>query len=71
MRGTDQGAQMKNTTGWAAGENGTNTSGFSALPGGYRYYLDGTFQAIGRWSYWWSSNELNVNPGLVQAIGRN
>jgi uncharacterized protein (TIGR02145 family) len=33
-RGTDQGAKMKSTTGWAEGENGTNISGFSALPGG-------------------------------------
>jgi uncharacterized protein (TIGR02145 family) len=50
------GSQMKNATGWATGENGTNTSGFSALPGGYRYYVDGTFQAIDSWSYWWSSD---------------
>lgn len=35
-RGTDQGAQMKATSGWSDWEgidgNGTNTSGFSALP---------------------------------------
>jgi uncharacterized protein (TIGR02145 family) len=56
-RGTDQGSQMKNTTGWAAGQNGTNTSGLSALPGGYRYAIDGSFQALGQWFYWWSSTE--------------
>ena len=33
FRGTDQGAKLKNSSGWATGENGTNTSGFSALPG--------------------------------------
>jgi uncharacterized protein (TIGR02145 family) len=55
-RGTDQGAQMKNTSGWAAGENGTNTSGFSALPGGYRYGVDGSFKAIGILSYWWTDS---------------
>ncbi|MBK7712985.1 MAG: fibrobacter succinogenes major paralogous domain-containing protein [Bacteroidales bacterium] len=55
-RGTDQGAQLKNTTGWDAGENGTNTTGFSALPGGYRYAVDGTFQALGAFTYWWSSS---------------
>ena len=37
------GSKMKNATGWNAGENGTNTSGFSALPGGYRFYSDGLF----------------------------
>jgi uncharacterized protein (TIGR02145 family) len=61
FRGTTQlvGSQMKNTTGWATGENGTNTSGWSALPGGYRYYVDGTFQAEGTFSYWWSSSVGN------------
>jgi uncharacterized protein (TIGR02145 family) len=47
---------MKTTTGWSAGENGTNTSGFSALPGGYRFALDGSFQAIGSFTYWWTSD---------------
>jgi uncharacterized protein (TIGR02145 family) len=56
-RGTDQGSQMKNTTGWDAGQNGTNTSGFSALPGGYRFALDGTWQAIGSFTYWWTGTE--------------
>ncbi len=34
--GTDVGTKMKSTTGWNSGGNGTNTSGFTALPGGYR-----------------------------------
>jgi len=55
--GTDQGTQLKSMSGWADGENGTNTSGFTALPGGYRYGADGTFNAIGKLSYWWSSTE--------------
>ena len=64
FRGTTQlvGSQMKNTTGWVVGppnQNGSNTSGFSALPGGYRYYLDGTFQAESTLSYWWSSSVGN------------
>jgi len=57
FRGTDQGSRLKNTTGWAIGENGTNTSGFSALPGGYRYGKNGGFRLIGSLSYWWSSTE--------------
>lgn len=56
-RGTDQGTQMKNSTGWKDGENGTNSSGFSALPGGYRFRLDGVFNNIGELSYWWCSDE--------------
>jgi uncharacterized protein (TIGR02145 family) len=61
-RGTAQGVgtEMKNTTGWLAGENGTNTSGFAGLPGGYRYFADGTFQAETHWSYWWTATELDL-----------
>jgi uncharacterized protein (TIGR02145 family) len=33
-----------------------NSSGFTALPGGYRNFL-GTFNYIGKYSYWWSSTE--------------
>ena len=56
-RGTDQGAQLKSTTGWAPGENGTNTSGFSGTPGGYRYGLNGAFNDLGNLTYWWSSTD--------------
>ena len=62
-RGTDQGAQMKNATGWAAGQNGTNTSGFSVLPGGYRYNVDGTYNNVGVLTYFWAANELDVTRG--------
>jgi uncharacterized protein (TIGR02145 family) len=55
-RGTNQGAQVKSTTGWAESENGTNTSGFSALPGGYRYAATGAFNGIDMLTYWWSSD---------------
>jgi uncharacterized protein (TIGR02145 family) len=56
-RGTDHGSKLKSTTGWNAGENGTNSSGFSALPGGYRYYSDGAFYNQGTLGYWWSATE--------------
>jgi uncharacterized protein (TIGR02145 family) len=56
------GEKMKSTTGWAAGQNGTNTSGLSALPGGYRYAADGTFQALGQWFYWWTASPVLPQP---------
>jgi uncharacterized protein (TIGR02145 family) len=56
-RGTDQGSQMKNTTGWATGMNGTNTSGWSALPGGYRSAVDGVYNNVGDLSYWWTTDD--------------
>jgi len=66
-RGTDQGTKMKSTTGWADGENGTNTSGFTALPGGYRWAKNGAFNGIGMLSYWWSS-ELNEEYGWYRRL---
>jgi uncharacterized protein (TIGR02145 family) len=56
-RGTDQGSKMKTTTGWSLGGNGTNSSGFSAFPGGYRYWLDGVFYGQGTIGSWMTSTE--------------
>jgi uncharacterized protein (TIGR02145 family) len=53
-RGTDQGSQMKATTGWLDSGNGTNSSGLAAMPAGYRYYEDGTFRGTGSFTYWWT-----------------
>ncbi len=55
-RGTDQGKQMKATSGWNNNGNGTNTSGFTALPGGYRS-VNGSFNNLGYIASWWSSSE--------------
>ncbi len=38
----------------------TNESGFTALPGGYRSNLLGSFNNLRRTSYFWSSDELNT-----------
>jgi uncharacterized protein (TIGR02145 family) len=70
-RGTDHGSKMKNTTGWNAGENGTNTSGFSALPGGYRFYTDGTFQGQNTYAYWWSATEHDTDRGWYRRLDGN
>jgi uncharacterized protein (TIGR02145 family) len=54
-RGSDQGYQMKSTSGWNSGSNGSNSSGFTGLPGGYRY--SGGFSGNGYFGYWWSASE--------------
>ena len=74
-RGTDEGEKMKSTIGWYNNGNGTNSSGFNALPGGYRY-SSGSFSYLGYRGYWWSSSErsgtsawrrrLNYNSGQVR-----
>ena len=57
-RGTDEGEKMKSTSGWNTNGNGTNSSGFNALPGGYRS-SNGSFYNLGNSGYWWSSSETS------------
>ena len=48
------------TTHWTTPNTGaTNETGFTALPGGYRYY-DGPYDGIGVYGYWWSSTEYST-----------
>ncbi|MDR2582997.1 MAG: hypothetical protein LBC75_05900 [Fibromonadaceae bacterium] len=53
---------LKAESGWNSdnGENnnGKDTYGFSALPGGY--YLSGTFSDVGKSSFWWTATENNA-----------
>jgi uncharacterized protein (TIGR02145 family) len=49
------GGQMKTTYGWYNGGNGTNSSGFSGLPGGGRFDV-GSFYVAGGYADWWSSS---------------
>ncbi len=59
-RGIDGGTKLKATSGWNSGGNGTDEVGFSALPGGYRNYGDGTFVNVGNYGYWWSNTETDA-----------
>ena len=61
-RGTDQGSQLAgNADLWDDGDlkNNANfgTSGFNALPGGYRYYFYGGYNSMGYGGYFWSFTE--------------
>jgi uncharacterized protein (TIGR02145 family) len=66
--GTDAGDKMKSTTGWNDNGNGSNESGFTALPGGVRYsnYYDG----IGFASDIWTST-LTGAPGAYYRVIRS
>jgi uncharacterized protein (TIGR02145 family) len=55
FRGTNQGRQLKTDYGWNNGGNGTNSSGFSGLPGGNRN-ISGFFYYAGDRGQWWSSS---------------
>ncbi len=48
--------QLKSTSGWPSGGNGTDDFGFSALPGGFRLNSNGNFYYADFYGYWWSSS---------------
>ena len=50
------------TTHWPSPNDATNESGFTALPGGYRFDYDSgaNFEGIGYHCDWWSSTEHNA-----------
>lgn len=51
------------TTHWLTpNTDATDEFGFTALPGGFRYRLDGNFNDLGELSYWWTSTEDVFNP---------
>ncbi len=53
------GKKMKTTIGWIENGDGTNTSGFSGLPGGSRSNY-GSFDDVGNYGFWWSRWEYNT-----------
>jgi uncharacterized protein (TIGR02145 family) len=58
---TADGKMLKSKSGWNnldddESGNGTDNYGFSALPGGYRYY-GGDFRYAGNYSGWWTATE--------------
>ena len=61
FRGNNQGAQMKTTYGWLYGGNGTNSSGFSGLPGGERYENGSTTNATLHGRFWTSTTSTYGN----------
>ncbi len=60
------GDKMKAKEGW----NGTNTSGFSGLPGGDRYAL-GSFSPSGNYGIWWSSTEYSTSIAWARVLYYN
>jgi uncharacterized protein (TIGR02145 family) len=70
---TKRKVETKEELGW----DGDNSSGFSGLPGGDRYY-SGNFYSVGSDGYWWCASELNGtddwNRGLYvgsSSLGRS
>jgi uncharacterized protein (TIGR02145 family) len=65
------GGAMKSTgtTLWSSPNTGaTNSSGFTALPGGYRIN-DGGFNFVGSNGYWWSSSSAGSGGAWSRVLG--
>jgi uncharacterized protein (TIGR02145 family) len=51
-------AKIKSMRGWSQGGNGSNESGFNALPGGTRS-INEAFSFVGDYGYWWTSSSFD------------
>jgi uncharacterized protein (TIGR02145 family) len=67
--GTTAGGALKSTSGlWTSPNTGaTNSSGFSALPGGV-CRTNGTFGNIGYGTYFWSSSESSSTDAIYRSL---
>jgi len=59
--------KLKNVSSWASRGNGSNTSGFSAIPGGNRV-TGGKYMELGVRSYFWTTSDDGGNLGLIYAF---
>jgi uncharacterized protein (TIGR02145 family) len=69
-RGIDGGGKLKETgtTHWNSPNTGaTNSSGFTALPGGYRR-ISGLFSGAGNNGIWWSSSEYDGSSAWYRGL---
>ena len=62
---TEYGWNDNESAGWDNNGNGTNSSGFSGLPGGYRYPI-GDFSSAGNKGVWWSSSPDGLDAWFRQ-----
>jgi len=69
--GTD-GKKLKSSSGWNEDGNGTDEFGFSALPGGNGYLVDGfDYVGIGYSGRWWSANDGEDNGNYYYSMDYN
>jgi uncharacterized protein (TIGR02145 family) len=68
MFGTDEGNKLKSTSGWTGNGNGSNASGFTALPGGMASGDGLVFSGEGELGYWWVAREISPGNNLIRKI---
>jgi uncharacterized protein (TIGR02145 family) len=65
--GGKAGKKLKSKSGWMNNGNGTDDYGFSALPGGYRYYTVDSFYGAGH-GYWWTATEQGIYSAYYRSM---
>ncbi len=71
---SEAGGKLKETgtSHWLSPNTGaTNESGFTALPGGRRYIMNGTFVKMGELGFYWSADEDEVVYGGIGILHYN
>jgi len=76
FRGTDEGSKLAgNSDLWNDGvlENNSEfgTSGFTALPAGWRHYMDGGYSYVGVFGFFWSSSEVYSTSAWRRGLNYN
>jgi uncharacterized protein (TIGR02145 family) len=66
--GTNVGYSMKSMTGWASGGDGSNASGFNALPAGFRVDSNGSFSAQSYNALFWTSTQNATTTALYRVL---
>ncbi len=66
-RGNNEGAKLKSTVGWYSGGNGTNVSGFTADPAGYRD-ANGNFLELGTSTYYWTNTAVDNSMSWFRGL---
>ncbi|MEI6853042.1 MAG: fibrobacter succinogenes major paralogous domain-containing protein [Bacteroidota bacterium] len=62
------GIKLKLPEAWkGAQDTATNSSGFTALPGGFRY-VGGAYQRIGLKGFWWTATESEGNTAWYRSM---
>ncbi len=74
LRGTIEGNLVKSITGWSPPNTlADNTSGFNALPGGFRPEFAIIPVTFGQYGYWWTPkrNQIAVNGSNIRVLYNN
>lgn len=70
-RGASQGRELKSRDSWYNGGNGTNTSDFTAMPGGGRQNDINDFSYLEKYSYFWTSSNYSTSSAWIRSLYYN